>query len=423
MQHVYGRMNGYGTMGMSLHEELEKLGVVIVDQDKDAEMVPQTVLYNQLPGHALWRHENQKSILFSMFETDVIPAEFAEVIEEYDTVVVPCEENRRAFALHRAKAHVVNLGVDPERWHFTPRKPITWERPFTFLIQGAGWKRKGIDDATKAFLELKALTSIDMRLICKMQLKEPTALDLPVDPDIEYLKASLTMEEEVALYEDVHCVLAPSKGEGWGLCPHQAIAQGIPTILTDAAGHHEFSRFGIPIGWHHESAAYGIWEDTGNWWVPNYDELLEAMRDVVTNYDDHLRRAEINARGISYLTWERTARNLLPFIPEGPLVPSGGIYAFKRKVFPIMVTTHWECDVGGQRYIFDPGEVYYDFADVKRIAYTAGVIHPDCPVEGLTRDMVAEMSARIYSCPTCKRPFETVEEFVQRVLNESQQRA
>ena len=34
------------------------------------------------------------------------------------------------------------------------------------------------------------------------------------------------------------------------------------------------------------------------------------------------------------------------------------------------------------------------------------------------REQVEAMSARIYACPTCKRPFESVEEFVARVLAE-----
>ena len=43
-----------------------------------------------------------------------------------------------------------------------------------------------------------------------------------------------TSDQEVDLFAEAHCYLAPSKGEGWGLCPHQAIAQGCPTVLTDA---------------------------------------------------------------------------------------------------------------------------------------------------------------------------------------------
>ena len=420
LSHIQGQMLGYGRTGEEIGLALNKLGVETKTFYVGEEgLVPPTALFVQLPGHSIGWHRNQKSVLFSMFETTQLPAEFAEKLHEYDVVVVPCQQNYEAFREHvKGELYVIPLGVNPDVWHYTPRKPVTDREPFTFLVTGAGWRRKGIDIAIRAFKELRDELHLPMRLIVKMQSAEWNPNDFPHDDDVHYLKQRLTPEEEVKLYADVHCHLAPSKGEGWGLCPHQAIAQGCPTILTDAGGMHEFAHYGIPIGWHHENAVYGIWEDTGEWWAPNYDELVAAMRDVYENQEDHFARAKEQAENISHLTWENTARQLLEIMDVEPEVPAGGWRELERLKFPIMVNQDTEANVGGIKYVFKKGKTYYEWADVKRVIYQQGLMHADCPVDGLTSSECAEWTAREHICPECKRPYQTTIEIAEEVTRE-----
>ena len=62
--------------------------------------------------------------------------------------------------------------------------------------------------------------------------------------------------EELDLYRSCHAYLQPSRGEGFGLQPLQALALGRPTILTNAHGHASFAHLGIPLDSTMQKAAY-----------------------------------------------------------------------------------------------------------------------------------------------------------------------
>ena len=70
-----------------------------------------------------------------------------------------------------------------------------------------------------------------------------------MDERIHLMTGKLTSEEEVALYSMCHVYVQPSRGEGFGLRPLQAIAQGCPTIATNAHGHAAFSVIRSPTPW------------------------------------------------------------------------------------------------------------------------------------------------------------------------------
>ena len=424
---------GYGRFGDMIQNELEKLGWEVEvsaggGQILDAtganvttptgEVVPSTVLFMQLPGHAWGWWKGQHSILFTMFESDQVPVEFADVIHEYETVIVPCQANKEAFAAHHGNVHVVPLGVDPTYWHSTPRRPVTRRDPFLFLTAGAGWHRKGFGLITRAFMELRDELNVPMRLIVKAQ-NDLVWEDQPKDPDIEFIKERMTRDDEALLYSRAHCYVSGSRGEGWGLCPHQAIAQGIPTILGDGGGQAEFARYGLPIQTHLEPSDYGIWQDIGRWWVPDYDHMLNQMRSVFLHYADYEALAKKGAADIAHLTWENTARQLMEYFSgEAPFVPTEW-HTFERKLYPIMVNRDMRCDVGGVRYVFTPGTVYYEFSDVKRVIFMSGALARECPEDGLLPDQaVAFATAKEADCPTCHRPWPSVEDEAQAVLEE-----
>ena len=425
---------GYGRMGDEIENALRNLGYDIEihaggGQILDAagqpaqlpaakDTVPATVLAAQLPGHMWGWWEGQHSVNLCMFESDTVPVEYADILHEYETLVVPCEANRIAFAAHHDNIHVVPLGVNPDHWHYTPRRRVSRRDPFTFLTAGAGWHRKGFDLVIRAFLELRDELNVPMRLIVKAQ-NDLVWDEQPTDPDLHYVKERLTREDEVLLYGRAHCYVSGSRGEGWGLCPHQAIAQGIPTILGNGGGQAEFARFGIPIDTHMTDANYGIWQDTGQWWEPDYDHMLAMMRSVFLHYSDYEAQAKKGAADIAHLTWENTARGLIKVFSDEPPFKPTGWHTFTRKLYPIMVNRDMRCDVGGVRYVFTPGTVYYQFSDVKRVIFMSGALARECPEDGLLPDQcVAFATAKEADCPTCHRPWPSVEDEAQAVLEE-----
>jgi hypothetical protein len=224
----------------------------------------------------------------------------------------------------------------------------------------------------------------------------------------------ITDEDEVDLYRMAHCYVQPSRGEGFGLQPLQAIAQGMPTILTDAHGHKAFSHLGVPIGWHPVRADYFIYGDAGDWWEPSYDELCEAMWDVYQNSETiwgetsqrgSVASADVGADGAGLIDAIGLER-MTPYV--GPET----WYEVDRKKFKVITLRDWPCEIAGTSMFFERGVEYWQMADVKRILFEAGILDPRClddddpDISGLTDAQIeraGKYRAQYSDCPTCGR--------------------
>jgi hypothetical protein len=222
-------------------------------------------------------------------------------------------------------------------------------------------------------------------------------------------------EAEVELYANAHCYLQPSRGEGFGFQPLQAIMQGCPTILTNAHGHEAFAELGIGLDSTMTKAAYFIFGDAGQWWEPDFEQLCEAMWDVYQNYPRHVLRARQNAaRAARIFTWENTAANFCSQLPiDGPYHWTGGYVVPDVKLYHVRVRKPERLDVAGVLRIFQPGVDYREVADLKRILFDADMLDPACLEEtdhGLTPEQgerIGQYSAENSYCPTCGQQLNT----------------
>jgi hypothetical protein len=417
---------GYGRMGLNIERSLRRSGVdVFTSLPSPEEITPEdsicaNAVWMSVPTHARGWWEGQKLHILTMWEATVLPESFRESIHEFETVMVPSQQNVELFSKYHDNVKLVTLGIDPEVWH-----PIKRPEPsvyFDFLIGGSG-TRKGTDLAYKAFLKVFA-TWPKGGPVPRLVMKSPRGAEFSGER-VEVISGRISAEEEVDLYSGAHCYLQPSRGEGFGLQPLQAIAQGLPTILTGAHGHASFSHLGMELSSKMEPAAYFMYGDAGEWWEPDFDELCERMEWVYHNYEDAVCDAAVAADiAVSTFNWDASTNQLLDAIGrerfELPDVVPNEWVKPKLKRFLTVVDRDWICNMAGVDYHFKRGEEYWETADVKRILFEGGFLDPRCIVamtidgvsveSGLLEsqlERVGDYSASHAYCPTCNQKLNT----------------
>lgn len=419
--YLHSERLGYGVHGIAQHKGLTNIGIDVYDgladsQDLDLaekrQGICKDILFLTLASHVNGWWEGQRSHLFTMWEAMEIPETFRETLHNFETILVPSQACLELFSRYHANVKYVPLGIDGERWHFQERNRD--DIFFNFMIAGSG-ARKGNDLAHAAFLKVFGDRQLEVgRPIPRLIMKSPKNEKYEGN-NVQVVGGYMPPEDEVALYASAHCYLQPSRGEGWGMQPLQALAQGIPTILTDAHGHVPFAKYGIPISATSSPATYmQIFGESGDWWEPNFDELCEAMLQVYENYDEHVARAATNSQTvIEEFTWEKSAEAIIEALggrerlSETIELPSEKVW-FQPDIrkYRVITLRDWKADIGGTTYFFAKGKTYYELADVKRVMFEAGVLDPICVVhdDGLSSlqlERLDSYSAQFDNCPTC----------------------
>ena len=228
------------------------------------------------------------------------------------------------------RVHVVPIGVDVEKFHPDARPlPLKTHKRFKFLFVGGTIWRKGIDVLLKAYTAVFGAND-DVCLVIKDLGSQSFYRDNPLrktiphhkatanEPEIEYIDRTLDDEELAGLYAACDCLVHPYRGEGFGLPIVEAMASGLPVIVTGYGAATDFcgadTAFLIPA-----RKVRGAGKLVGDletvdkpWWAePDLEALSKLLRFVVEH------PAEAKARGKaarvhieSHFTWEHSARSI-----------------------------------------------------------------------------------------------------------------
>lgn len=292
-------------------------------------------------------NKGQYRACFTMWETDVLPARFARWLDQYDEILVPCVHNIAVFQEHHPKVNYVPLGVDTEWW-----KPIQRNTNEVFRFQAAGslWRRKGIDKVVEAFNKLK-LKEAELHIKAA-----PHASDVPSGQlgDRVFLHRQwMDKEDQRNWFNSADCFVAPARGEGFGLIPLQAIALGIPTIVSDSSGQAQFAHLATSVvSSRKEKCFMG-----GRWDEPDLDHLIELMRFHYDNRDSLSAEARARAVEATKFSWAKASRRLADHLPPGGLLKKLD-WQEPRVIFDMEVSRKCCCEVNGKRQEFMPGTVY-----------------------------------------------------------------
>ena len=284
----------------------------------------------------------RKKIAFLVYESDLLPEHWVDPINNYvDMLIVPsafCATAAGASGVKEAKLRVVPYGYNPE--YFKPRSyGAGVSECFQFLFIGTPHKRKGLKETAEAFaaefgesekVELALRTTynpadnrrlLDWEYADVVELVSEVKKAHPASARIKLEIGILPEEKMPDFYRSADCFVCPSYSEGFGLSILEAMASGLPVIVTDRGGHRDFCNeenscliksTPIPAG----DFQYDSKRTDARVARPDVIHLRKLMRDVFENRNDAFSKAEKALNDVARLTWENAAKKLLAIIKE-----------------------------------------------------------------------------------------------------------
>ena len=203
-----------------------------------------------------------------------------------DILICPSESAAIAYRESpiNTPVFVASFGVNPD--HFCYIERDYYKQPFKFLHLAAVHQRKGSWMVPEAFLKAfpndkdVALTIATGSVIHDSHMFEQLKSEYGDHPQIEFIQERVASAAE--LYYSHHVLVHPHLAEGFGLCVLEAMATGMPSIVSRCSAPLEF--FNECCGWFSEmSDLYVPVNETlpdtqGFWRVPDVESLTIQMQ-------------------------------------------------------------------------------------------------------------------------------------------------
>lgn len=267
-------VNGFARGSMGIVTALKNLNILPIWMGQQSDI---SISFS----HPYWYDELDRKIKigFTPWESTKFPNEtWTQRMNAMDVIWAPTPWVKYIFEENGVKVPVIvaQEGLDSENVTLTKR---TVDGPFTFVHVGEPAVRKGGGLVLEAFKKVFSRKK-DVRLVIKA-LKESglrtTMKSVTIDTEL------LPVSGVNKLYQNSHCLVYPSSGEGFGRIPLEAMGSGLPTILTPYSGMQVFSEFGIELGY--KIGPTGDSFNRGEWAHPNFEDICEKMLYVYQNYD------------------------------------------------------------------------------------------------------------------------------------------
>ncbi len=276
-----------------------------------------------------WRRPaTGKLAVIQPWEFGSLPQEWVDRAREVDEFWVPSNYVRDVYissGVPEQKVVVVPNGVDTEK--FNPQAAsmkLATQKKFRFLFVGGTIGRKGPDLLLQAYLK-NFTDKDDVCLVIKdfggksvyagqtFEAQIRAAQSVPHAPEILYLNDELPSNSLPGLYTACNCLVLPYRGEGFGLPVLEAMACGLPVIVTAGGSTDDFVRdefaWRIPAVkkiFGHEVSGMKL---AGDGWLlePDLAALGEKMREAYAHQDKSRERGQLAGKyAHENCSWEKS---------------------------------------------------------------------------------------------------------------------
>ncbi len=253
----------------------------------------------------------------TMCESDHVAPVWAEKLNGMQQIIVPNEFNKKVFENSGVTTSITVIphGTDIERFPYYERKD---RNTFKFGILGYldFHDRKGAFDLIRAFSSEFAPDE-PVELLIHSSNPAFGYYSRFTDPRIHTLMGQWSFKQLNEFYQSLDCFVFPSKAEGVGYPPREAMSTGLPVIVTNWSGLEDIALPEIcyPLQPSRLEPRYNFIEQDGNWAIIDIQELMYWMRYV---YENRRKAREKGKKAAKWIrenqSWEKCALKMKEFL-------------------------------------------------------------------------------------------------------------
>lgn len=251
---------------------------------------------------------------YTMAESDHIGEEWVKACNGMNYIVVPNFFYKDVFIDSGVAVpiKVIPPGIDVEKFPYFDRPE---RKTYTFGICGHLNDRKGVFDLLRAFTS-------------EFESEEPVQLHLhTTKADFRYYshftdsRITTTWDQKDftqlnEFYRNLDCFVFPSKAEGVGYPPREAMSTGLPVILTEWSGLSDIAQSGhsYPLSVKNKTSK-DLQDQPGNWAEIDIQELMYWMRWVYEHRKESKRKGRYASELIhKFHNWDYCGKKLYSFL-------------------------------------------------------------------------------------------------------------
>jgi len=275
---------------------------------------------------------------YVVWESTSIPDDWTHSLSHADILWTPSHWFKQILINHGIDSHSIQVIPEGVNEHvFKIEGPVLQSlkdlNAYKFLYVGKFEERKATSELIVTFdYTFKDIPNVRL-ILCTQTYKKDFDysncihnLGLKHPEKIIHIGPFAKNSDLASLYRSCDAFVMPTRAEGWGLPVIEAMACGLPVIVTGYSGLTEFATnenaylidykmtdIGMPLGWQVESNT----TDYGQWAEPDFLHLKDIMHDVWKNKEEAKERGIKASHDIhAHWTWDHAAKKAMDALKQ-----------------------------------------------------------------------------------------------------------